>query len=156
MALVQAAWIHGHAMEIEFPDRIARETRTGFSLRVEGRAGSENWVHCAIPTPVIVREQRLKAGQVLLRYRAAGGALIHAVHIYDGETRIGDYNGLNNESADWMTERHDVSGDPQVSWGVGISVGVRFPHAGGHIEFASAGCDFVGEAIRPPVVVTGR
>lgn len=153
MGLVHAAWIHGHAMEVEFADRVVRETRAGFFLRLEGRPGSENWVHCAIPTPVIVRDQRLKAGQVLLRYRAAGGALVHAIHVYDGETKIADYSGLNKQPAEWVTETHDVASDPQVSWGLGISVGVRFPRAGGHLDFASAGCDFVGEVVRPAVVV---
>jgi hypothetical protein len=71
--------------------------------------------------------------------------MVHAVHVYDGEKRIVDTNGLTNQPADWVTERHDVAGEPPVSWGVGISVGVRFPSAGGYIDFASAGCDFVGQ-----------
>jgi hypothetical protein len=194
MAIIHAAWVHGHAMEVEFADRVARELRAGFYFRLAGLPGTENWVHFAIPTPVIVSDHRLKVGQVLLRYRASGGALVHAVHVYDGESKIADHNGLNNHPAQWVMEHHDVPGDPDVRWGVGISIGVRFPRApanqlpreilrapsvqaalpgaelrvspetvvggvatslswGPHIDFAAAGCDFVGVAPQAPVVV---
>lgn len=152
MALVHAAWLHGHAMEVEFPDRIARQQRAGFYYRVEGRPGTDNWFHLAIPTPVIVNTQRLKVGQAMLRYRTAAGAILTAVHVYDGETRIARVTGLSNRPENWVFERHDVPGDPEVRWGVGISINVRFPSAGARIEMASAGVDFVGTSavvVRP-------
>ena len=148
MALMHAAWLHGHALEVEFPDRLTRQWRAGFYQRLEGAAGSENWCHLAIPTPVVVFDRRLKVDSVM-RYRAAGGALVHAVHVFDGETRIADHSGLSNHPEDWAFERHPVAGAPDVRWGLGISVGVRFPRPGGRLEFAAAGCDFVGT----PVVV---
>ena len=144
MGLIQAAWVHGHGMEVEFPDRVAHQTRAVFYYSVEGRPGSDNWFHFAVPTPVIVRDQRLKAGQVLLRYRALGGALVHAVHVYDGEKKIAEHNDLNHPPAEFTMQRFDVPLDPDVQWGIGISVGVRFPSAGSKLEFAAAGCDFIG------------
>ena len=151
MALAHAAWTHGHAFEVEFPPRIARETRYGFYLRVEGRPSTDNWVHCAVPTPVIVREKRLRVGKVLLRYRTAGGALIHAVHVYDGESKIAEHNGLNHHPEEIVLQSFDVGRDPEVRWGLGISIGVRFPR-GGHIDFVAGGCDFMGEGGRVTVV----
>lgn len=155
MTLVHAAWVHGHGMEIEFPERLVRERRAGFFWSVEGRAGTENWIHCAVPTPVISRGQRLQAGRVLLRYRVAGGASIHAVHVYDGERKIADINNLSNALAGWGMEAHEVPGRPEVFWGVGISIGVRFPRAAGRIELAAAGCDFMGQATSAVVAVRG-
>lgn len=154
MSLMHAAWIHGHAMEVEFPDRIAREQRAGFYYRIEGRTGTDNWFHIAIPTPVIVHDQRLKAGSVLLRYRSAGGAIVTAVHVYDGEARIAHFDGLANHPEAWVMERHVIPGTPEVRSALGLSIGVRFPRAGGRIEVAAAGCDFMGApavvVVRPP------
>lgn len=144
MILMHAAWLHGHATEVEFPDRIAHEHRAGFYYSVEGRAGTDNWFHLAIPTPVIVSTQRLHVGSVMLRYRTAEGALLTAVHVYDGESRISHADRLENHPDAWGMERYTVPGSPEVKWGVGISFNVRFPRAGARIEIAAAGCDFLG------------
>mgnify|MGYP001404356031 CR=1 FL=1 len=52
--LSYASWIHGHSMAIEYPDRIVSQWRAGFSITVEGKRGTHNWFHFAIPTPVII------------------------------------------------------------------------------------------------------
>ena len=140
--LMFASWLHGHKVKVERPE-LARVWRAGFYGRVTGNAGSENWLHFAVPTPVIVDEQRLKVGSTLLRYRASGAAHIHAVHVYDGETKIAEYDGMTSRPRDWQMQRFRVPGRPEIRWGLGISVGVRFPAAGGKLEFAGAGCDFV-------------
>jgi hypothetical protein len=143
MPLAHAAWVHAAALEVEYPERVESQARMGFACHVRGRAGTDNWIHFAIPTPVIVQDRRLKAGSVMLRFKSSDGALVHAVHIYDGERRIAAHDGLSVQPSSWSAERYSVPGSPEVQWGLGISVGVRFPAAGGQLDFSSAGCDFL-------------
>jgi hypothetical protein len=141
-SIAHAAWLHGSRVQVEFPDRIELQRRMGFYTQIRGRAGSDNWFHFAIPTPVIVDDVRLLAGSVILRLKAANGAMVHAVHVYDGERRIASHDGLSIRPGGWTSERFAVPGTPEVRWGLGISVGARFATAGGELHFASAGCDF--------------
>src|SRR5689334_24178 len=64
--VAQASWLHGHAMEVEYRNLLTSERRAGYFYGVEGSAGSENWLHLAIPTPVIVGDRRLKVGSVMV------------------------------------------------------------------------------------------
>jgi len=140
-----SSWIHGNSMNIEYPDRIASELRTGFCIRIEGKPGTENWFHFAIPTPTIINGNKLKAGSVMLRFRTLStDALVKNIHVYDGETRIAQHDNINFYG-DHLFERFDIPRHPAIQWGLGISIGVGF---GGiksmshRMEFISAGCDF--------------
>ena len=145
-SLAQAMWSHGHSMQIEYPDRIRSVSRARFSMRVEGNSNTSNWFHFAIPTPVIVNDNRLSVGSVMIRFRSASDkAFVHAVHIYDGETKIASHDGLRlapQGSFDWP--RFDVPTHPKVKWGLGISIGVAFEGTNeteNRMEFSAAGCD---------------
>ncbi|HEX8473518.1 MAG TPA: DUF6623 family protein [Pyrinomonadaceae bacterium] len=139
-------WSHGHSMQIEFPDRVESVWRAGFFIRVVPRPNTDNWFHFAIPTPVIVDDNRLSVGSVLLRYRVGSAvARVTAVHVYDGEVIIASHNGLNLSPTTWGNPRFEVSGHPEIKWGLGISIGVNAGGGAGsrNMEFASAGCDFL-------------
>ena len=146
MTLAQAMWDHGHSMQIEYPDRLHSSWRPGFDIRVEGTPNTDNWFHFAIPTTVIVNEDRLRVNSVMLRFRTgSNSAFVHAVHIYDGENRIASHDGLRLSPRDWSFQRFDVPVHPEILWGLGISIGVRFEGtqpADNRMEFSSAGCDF--------------
>jgi len=140
-----ASWIHGHSMQIEYPDRIAYQRRTGMSFDIEGQPGTDNWFHFAIPTPVIVNDVRLRASTVLFCFKTYSvDAFVRDVHIYDGVFRIAEFNNINL-SMDQPSVRLDVPGKPAMGWGLGISLGVGFGvEAMDHrMEFFAAGCDFV-------------
>lgn len=146
MPLAHAMWTHGHSMQIEFPDRVESVLRAGFFIRVVPKLNSGNWFHFAIPTPVIVDDNRLSVGSVLLRYRVDSAvARITAVHIYDGEVIIAAHDGLNLASTAWAVPRFDVPSHPEIKWGLGISINVTAGGGAGsrNMEFASAGCDFL-------------
>ena len=71
-------------------------------------------------------------------------AIVKHVHVYDGETKIVEHNNINLHGSAGF-KRFDVPNHPAVKLGIGISIGVAFgvegmPH---HMEFISAGCDFV-------------
>jgi len=48
-----AMWIHGTAVQIEYPERLARVQRMAFHTRVVGNPGTSNWLHFPISTPVV-------------------------------------------------------------------------------------------------------
>lgn len=144
--ITQAMWIHGHAMQVEYPSRLNGTWRAGFYIRVVGKPNTTNWLHFAIPTPVIVKDKRQMTDSVMLRFRAkTTRASVTNVHVYDGERRTATHDGLALSPSSFGFHRFDVPGKPDVRWGVGISIGVRF--GGGTdtentLEFSSAGCDF--------------
>jgi hypothetical protein len=145
VAISYASWIHGHSMQIEYPDRIASQRRAGFSINVEGKSGTSNWFHFAIPTPVIVNDVRLRADSVLLRFTTGSvDAFVDNVHVYDGEILIAAHNDLGLSLSNALA-RFAVPNKPIVRWGLGISLGVGFgvEAMNHHMDFIAAGCDFV-------------
>jgi len=146
-----ASWIHGHSMQIEYPDRIAGQDRIGWCAWVEGKPGTNNWFHFAVPTPVIINDRRMQVDSVMLIFKTGSvDAFIRDVHVYDGPWRIAVFD-LINLSGDQPLVRLVLPGAPPIGQGLGISVGVGFGvEAMDHtMEFYSAGCDFVNR----PVVV---
>lgn len=143
--LAHASWIHGHSMQIEFPDRLISVWRAGFFIRIEGKSNTNNWFHFAIPTPVIVDDNRLRAHSVMLVFRTnSEDAIVRDIHIYDGDKKIAVHNRTDKTGA-VGSYRWEVPGHPEVHWGVGISIGVDFRGSGARnrMEFISAGCDFL-------------
>jgi hypothetical protein len=148
--IAYASWIHGHSMQIEYPDRIASQWRAGFGLTVEGKPGTDNWFHFAIPTPVIINDVRLRVDSVMLRFRTASvDAFVRDVHVYDGEVKIAEHNDIYL-SQENLLARLVVPKRPELLWGLGVSLGVGFgvEMMDHHMEFIAAGCDFMTE---PPL-----
>jgi len=142
--LSYASWIHGHSMQVEYPDRIASEWRAGFGITVEGKPGTTNWFHFAIPTPVIIDDVRLRADKVMLRFRTGSvDAVVRNVHVYDGERLIAEHNNLTLSKENPFAE-FVVPDRPLIFWGLGISIGVGFgvEMMDHHMDFIAAGCDF--------------
>lgn len=147
MALEMAMWTHGHDLNVEFPDRIASEWRAGYFIRLVGKPNTTNWLHFGIPTPVIVDNNRLVIDSGLIRLRCAGShAAVTNIHIYDGEIRIANHDGLSLAPTSFSTHRYAVPGKPEVRWGIGVTLGVRFTGADSSqntMDISSAGCDFL-------------
>jgi len=144
--LAHASWVHGHSMQIEYPDLLNVMWRAGFYMRIEGKPGTNNWFHFSIPTPVIVNDNRLRVGSVMLRFKTmSDDAIVQDIHIYDGEKKIAAHNNINL-SGDHLFERFDVPGHPDIKWGLGISIGVKFGTDSAkspRMEFIAGGCDFL-------------
>ncbi len=144
-AISYASWIHGHSMQIEYPDRIPYQRRTGMSFDIEGQPGTDNWFHFAIPTPVIINDVRLRASSVILNFKTFSiDAFVRHVHVYDGIYRIAQFDDINL-SMDQPGVRLDIPEKPLMLLGLGISLGVGFgvEPMDHHMEFYAAGCDFV-------------
>jgi hypothetical protein len=144
-----ASWTHGHSMQIEYPDRIPYQRRAGMSFDIEGKPGTDNWFHFAIPTPVIINDVRLQVDSVMLCFwTGSPDAFVQHVHVYDGRYRIAQFDDIFL-SQDQPSVRLTLPGAPYMGQGLGISLGVGFGvEAMAHnMEFYAVGCDFV---IRPP------
>lgn len=144
-----ASWIHGHSMQIEYPDRMVSAIRRGYAYQVEGNPGSSNWFHFAIPTPVYIDDVRLQVDSVMLRFTTGSvDSFVRDVRVYDGEILISVHDDVYLSESNGFV-RFDVPDTPYVLWGLGISLGVGFgvemmSHT---MDFISAGADFV---IKPP------
>jgi hypothetical protein len=146
--LSYASWIHGHSMQVEYPERLALHEHNGWGTDIEGKPGTENWFHFAIPTPVIINDVRLQADSILLSFRTGSiDAFVRDVHVYNGDETITEFNNVNLSQEQTLV-RLVLPGTPTMGLGLGISLGVGFgvepmDHT---MTFFSAGCDFV---IRP-------
>lgn len=150
MAITVAMWTHGHSMQIEYPDRLSLIWRAGSYIRIEGKSGTTNWFHFAIPTPVIIFDNRLKADSALIRLKTGSvDAWVKAVHIYDGENKIASHDNLSLAPSEFSMERFDIPNNPEMRYGLGVSIGVAFgvEMMSHRMEFSAAGCDFINGAI---------
>jgi hypothetical protein len=142
MSIKQAAWTHGLGIELESSSWSA--LRQGFYTTVRpSNQGTSGWVHFVIPTPVIVDGTRLKAESAMARFSTGSDAAITNFHVYDGEKKIAEYNGLSLKG-NLQFVRKAVPGNPQVQWGTAISLGVQFngTRQDAYVQFISAGIDF--------------
>ncbi len=146
--ILHASWIHGNTMEIEYPERIAFQEHVGYHFQIEGNPGTSNWFHFSIPTPVIIDDARLRISAAMLLFETDSvDAFVRDVHVYDGGTRIAVFDDVYlSENAGFV--KFDLPERPEVSWGIGISVGVGFgvEMMGHRMRFISAGCDFTLQA----------
>jgi hypothetical protein len=142
-----AMWTHGTSVQVELMQNVRSLQRRGWATIIRADRSS-NWFHFAIPTPVIVSDTRLRIQSVILIFNTRSPrTFVEQVHVYDGRNSITQYRGLRL-SGDHPLERFDVSGKPEVQFGIGVSVGVVFDYDfdtpdSGTIEFSSAGADFL-------------
>lgn len=152
MANKQAVWIHGSALIPERQGYFIAQAHRGYgsTLATHGK----EWVHFAIPTPVLVDGVRSRVEKVFVLYQTQGSSLVE-IHLFDGAERFD--NGALDFSAKPMAGDHGEKLDSANSWsvaahsmkfGLGISVLVDFgPGKAGQsaprITFRSAGADFV-------------
>lgn len=144
-SIAEASWLHGTAVTVELPTNMESVRRFGFFTRLIGKPNTQNWFHLALPTPVIVNNDRKVLGPCMLRFQTGGtNAVVRDVHIYDGEVRVAAHDGVNL-SGSQPFRRFGIAHAPEVLWGAGISIGVTYgggTSAQRTIDLISAGCDF--------------
>jgi hypothetical protein len=144
MVLAYASWIHGTAMQIESPENLISVKRAGWGITIESQAGKFNVFHFPIPTPVIINDQRLRIGSVMLQFTTEGDASVNTININDGKTLIHSHPNLHlMGNVGWV--RFDVPEHPPVRLGVDIVVHVGFgvENVKKTMTFEAAGCDFL-------------
>jgi hypothetical protein len=138
---LQASWTNG--VDIALENKSWSTLRQGFGTTVRpSNESTSGWAHFSIPTPVILNGVRVKAGQALIRFSTGPRASIRAFHVYDGERKISEQNGLN------LTGNVQLStqqlGRPEVFWGTGISLLLDFNGTSqdAWVQLIAAGIDF--------------
>ena len=138
---LQASWTNGVDVALEANNLSALRQGFGTTLR-PSPGNTSGWVHFAIPTPVILNNVRVKAGQALVRFTTGPQGSIGAFHVYDGETKIAQENGLDLTGT--LQVATQQLGRPEVLWGTGISLLVNFSGTGpdAWVQVIAAGIDF--------------
>lgn len=142
--LENATWIHGNAAVVELPSRIQFQRPYGFFNRIIGRENTTNWIHFALPTPVIEDGRRLIMDRFMLRAVTGSNATLRDVHIRDGERVVALHNGVNR-SGTLSFERFGVASMPYVRWGISVSLGFTFGAGSAgtrRVDLISAGFDY--------------
>ena len=142
------SWVHGSSMQVEYPDRLTAVRHTGPFVHIEGSEGQNTWVHFPIPTPAVVNGTRMKVGTALLSFRTRANATVNEVIVYDGDKRIAEHMDINLKD-EHLDARFEVPGNPEVNYGINITLGVTFGSKAAdvrsmQIEIIGAGIEFIG------------
>ena len=150
MAL-QASWIHGNALTVEAPQNLDRVGHYGWGADMAIKPGKDSWFHIPLPTPVIVNDIRSKLNRVFIMFDAVSGS-IRNVHVYDGSSKVQEFNGLMLEGEHRLQldaqNTFNLSTPHTVVWGIGISfyfiaaVGIDTPIPDARLIVGAAGGDF--------------
>jgi hypothetical protein len=81
-------------------------------------------------------------------FDAVAPARVENIRVWDGPNSIWVKDGLaisgnHLASVQWDQNTWDIGNNPQVNYGIGISIGVRFAGADANIAFSTAGADFL-------------
>jgi hypothetical protein len=79
----------------------------------------------------------------MIRFSTGSTARITQIHVYDGETRIAEYNDMYL-AGQLQFVRREVPNHHHVLYGTAISVAVQFNGTGpnDYVQFIGAGIDF--------------
>lgn len=155
----RAVWVHGNAVVVERPDDLTEEIRIGWGSKFMLRAGTSNWFHVSIPTPVLIDDIRPKLARVFVLFKTSKpegsgtfiGSTLEALHVYDGHNRVAAITGTRmGKHANAIDSANTWEFDAPLSIysGLGLSVEVRAAQVGSDttpqsVEFATIGADFV-------------
>ncbi len=148
---LHASWVHGNAVTVENPENCVAIGHYGWGGDVALIPGKASWFHLPLPTPVITAEGRTRVQRFFVMF-SAENCQVRAVHIYDGSTKVQEFNDLHPEG-DHRTgldgaNTFDLASPHTVLWGMGISffvqasIGFDTPITTRFIV-ASGGADFV-------------
>lgn len=139
----QAAWMfsHGNVAQIENPANCTYKY-FGWGLDMQQKSGLYNWVHLTVPTQY---GGGVGARYVKLRfYTGSIDASVSEIHVYNGETRVKVFKGLNYSNG-WKTVQLDLGSKMAFSKGMGFSVkiGAGVEMMSHQFIFSSAGANFI-------------
>lgn len=164
--MMYASWSPGIAfMPAEFPSNTSQVNGVGWTDVVglrqsggatfRGKAGTDNWFHVPIATPVIIAGTRAKLTQVWVMFQCGdpaatiaqnAGANLTDVHVWDGPNRIQKFGGVKlfGEHRFKLNDTnvlHKLPAPIDIFFGVEIAVHIVFSKDQ-TVTFASAGADF--------------
>lgn len=143
MAHKAEVWIKGTLVQFEQP--VQNMVKRGWGSHFLATP-MKNWFHFAITTPVMIDEARSELVRISVFYRAEN-TVIRSIHLYDGLKLArhfddleftGDHSENKDDSNSWT-----IHPPMEISFGLGVSLGVEFLPEWGEILFNSIGAEFV-------------
>ncbi|MBS0122852.1 hypothetical protein KB874_01805 [Aestuariicoccus sp. KMU-90] len=155
----RAVWVHGNAVVAERPKDLTEEIRIGWGSKFQLRAGTRNWFHVSIPTPVLIDDVRPKLARVFVLFKTSKpesggvfiGSTLEKLHVYDGHNRVAAITGMrtgNHANAIDSANTWEFDAPLSIFSGLGLSMEISAAQVGTDttpqpVEFATIGADFV-------------
>jgi hypothetical protein len=159
---VTAVWMHGNAVVAEHPEHLLALDHRGWGPEFKLRRGTDSWFHIAIPTPLILENQRPQLVRVFLCFSTPeGDGHIREIHLYDGPDRFQMFENLSlaGDRRAYLMSGYNTFTLPSprlLYWGLGISFLYQAaacpqdPCPPSYLSIAAAGTDFITERQRQP------
>ncbi len=129
--------------------------RRGWGVTYQGSLPSFNFFHAPIPTPTVVNDVRTRLDRIYVLYLSNNQVQIRLIDVWDGPNPIrrlelpGLHGNFSRHPFEEGKNTFKIPETPEVSFGIGISIGVEFlargapQHGAATILFTSAGADFL-------------
>lgn len=134
------AWhfTHGHSGVVEKPDYVLSLERKGWGLCFLQRAGTDNWVHFAIPSFSLYN---WRIDTLHVKVTAGEHARVSEVNLWDGNVKFWQKNlDYSNGEIDAMIE---LDREWEIFRALGVSLKVEADAAGdAHFMFHAVGANF--------------
>ena len=116
-------WVHGHNGHIEYKDRFTDPNRFefGWGLDFLLNAGTNNWVHFAVPT-IVASTKGVRYVRVHFLTGSAD-AWVSTIHVYNGSTLVKELTGTWSDG--WKMVTVDLDSVRSFSRGLGVSVEIK-------------------------------
>jgi len=118
---VEATWymVHGHQGRIQDSSKIFSVlNHFAYGNQMVFNQSSSTWIHYAVPS---IGSKSKVVKKVRVDVRLESNATLYNIHVYNGETLIKEFNGL-----DWTDGRYtqtlDLGSEVRFKWGLGISI----------------------------------
>jgi hypothetical protein len=93
--VVAAMWVHGNAIVAEHPEHILALDYRGWGPELQLKGGTRSWFHLAVPTPLILGNQRGQLVRIFLCFNTPErDGHISQIHVYDGADRVQVFENL--------------------------------------------------------------
>ena len=121
---LQASWMHGNAVSVESPENCLRVGHFGWGGDFALKPGKASWFHIPVPTPVIVDGVRTRVQRFFVLF-SAENCEIRGVHVYDGSSKIHEFNNLHSRGEHRTgldgANTFDIPAPHTVVFGMGLS-----------------------------------
>jgi hypothetical protein len=119
--------------------------RRGGGVRYRGKANTDNWFHCAIPSLALHQHSSVTLGEIQVAFYTYGTAMVDRIHLWSADTRIKAFDGLAL-TGDHVSNRFTELFSPELSiapGGINVCVHVWFGATPSDVQFVNAYARFV-------------
>jgi hypothetical protein len=119
-------WTHGAAAVVEFPNRAAEIRHNTFGTEVRQRENTENWLHLALPSPVIADKKDVYLIYVFLKGVTNENARVDFITVEDERILFQKTVSLIDETFNEKIRVNPAGPAPDLRSGITFSIRVKF------------------------------